>query len=624
MPFLTQNRILFPLRLLIESIVSQSRIKKKILKFLLIIGIIPLILLGSITIYLVNRTHRIDIAHLERTIISEKASEIEKFLNETIGLFQLQVAFKEYAEIKLDHQNFLLERILEENPYLEEVSFISLSGKETSRKVRSQETNLELRDRSSDGAFILAKEGKDYFGPVKFEKNLPIITIASPVINRENQIIAVLAGKVNLKLIQESVSTVNLGNSGYLYITDKEGNIIAHSKNLAIGESFKNLKIISDVLSGRERNGLRGEDIYKSFWGEKVIGAGNLLKNLQWAIIAEWPLNDAQKVVGIILFQFFVFLIITLMLIIVIASFMAFQLVRPVEILKRGAKEIGEGKLDTRILLQTGDEIEELGQSLNKMAENLKQLEKLHELKLKAKYLAEALLKERELSKIKDQFLTVASHQFLTPLSVIGWSLESLKTETDMPTVFKESFLAIDQSRKDLLNILDDLLTISEIGFNYRKTAGKIVSLESLVRSNIEKFKQAIAEKKLDVVIKVLSTNTDVEAEELILAKAINQLIDNAIIYSHDGGKITITIESDGVSVKFTIHDEGIGVPKDEQLFIFKEFFRAKNAVSKKNVGTGLGLFIVKIIINGHGGKVGFESEEDKGSVFYFTLPSVS
>jgi signal transduction histidine kinase len=624
MPSLTQNKIFTTSRFLIESIFSQSRIKKKFLKFFLIIGILPLILLGSITIYLVNRTHRIDVANLERTIISEKASEIEKFINETIGLFQLQVAFKEYAEIKLDHQNFLLERMIEENPYLEEVSFISLSGKETSRKVRFQETNLELRDRSSDEAFILVKEGKDYFGPVRFEKNIPIITIASPVINRENQIIAVLAGKVNLKPIQESVSNTRLGNTGYLYITDKEGNIIAHSKNLAIGKNFKNLKIVSDVLSGKERNGLKDEDIYKSFWEEKVIGAGNLLKNLQWAIIAEWPLEDAQRVVDIILSQFFVFLIITLMFIILIASFMALQLVRPIEILKKGAQEIGEGKLDTKVLLQTGDEIEELGQSLNKMAENLKQLEKLHELKLKTKYLAKALSKERELSKIKDQFITVVSHQFLTPLSVIGWSLESLKIEADIPAVFKEPFLAIDQSRKDLLAILDDLLTISEIGFNYKKTAGKIISLEDLLRSNMEKFKQAIVEKNLNVIIKVLSANTNVEAEELILAKAINQLIDNAITYSHDGGKIMVTIESDGANVKFTIRDEGIGIPKDEQSFIFKEFFRAKNAVLKKNVGTGLGLFIVKTIIEGHGGKVGFESEENKGSTFYFILPSVS
>jgi signal transduction histidine kinase len=610
------------LKNLTESIFSSSRLKRKFLRFFFIAGFLPLFLMGMASMYLVNRTHRIDVANLERTLISQQAAEIEKFISEAIGLFQLQVGFKEYAEIALEHQHFLLERMLEANSYLDEVAFISLGGKETSRIVREKGLVSDLRDRSKDKAFNVAKEGRDYFGPVKFGPKGPQVTVASRVLNRENQIISVLAGEVNLKPIQESLERVRLGNTGYLYIVDGEGKVIAHSQNLGISENIKNLGIVGEVLAGVSRNGLSSKDIYVSQWGKRVIGAGNLLSPLGWAMIAEWPLDDAQQVVGMIFGQLFWFSLAAFLLVIALAGFVSRQLMRPISLLKEGAARIGEGKFDYRISVRTGDEIEELGHSLNKMAVSLSQLEELHEIKLRVQYLAEALAKEKELSKIKDQFITTASHQLLTPLSVMGWSVESLKGEIGFSKSIQESIAALDKSRKDLLLIAQDLLTISEIGFSYKKAAGKIISLEKLVRATVEKFKNEIELKNLHLTIKVSNKNTDVNAEEFILGRAIEQLLDNAITYSHEGGNIMIALERDENEVRFSIRDEGIGIPKDEHPLVFKEFFRARNAVSKKNVGTGLGLFIVKTIIEGHGGKIGFESEEGKGSTFYFSLPA--
>jgi signal transduction histidine kinase len=616
--FLLQSKFLRILN--ISKIAApQSRIRKKFLRFFLGAGILPLVLMGFISLYLVDRTHRIDIANLERTIISEKAVEIEKFINEAVGLFRLQVAYEEYAEISIKDQEFLLGRMLEENPYLEEVSFISLSGEETSKKIKSG-NEVKLSQRILDNAFIFAKDGKDYFGPVEFEKDGPKIKISSPVLNRKNQIIAVLSGKINLRPIQESISNTILGSTGYIYLTDKDGNVILHSKNSWIGKNIKNLKIVSDVLGGIERDGLGREDLYLNIEGEKVFGAGNLLKNLNWAIIAEWPFEDAQKVVGAIVIQFISWTSLALILVFFVSGILALQLIKPITILKNSAKEIGEGKFDTRIYVKTGDEIEELAHSINKMAENLKQLEELRELKLRAQFLAEALAKERELSKIKDQFITVASHQLLTPLSVIGWSIESLKMESLSEDV-RQHLVALSKGREDLLAIVDDLLTISEIGFNYKNSSDKKVLIEDVVRKSIDKFKKRIEEKKLNIFLEMPEEKLYIRADEIILSKAIDQIVDNSITYSHDGGRIWIKIEKDFNNIKISIRDEGIGIPKEEQSFVFKEFFRAKNSVIKKNVGTGLGLFIVKTIIEGHGGKVSFESEENKGTTFFVYLP---
>lgn len=583
--------------------------------------------MGLAGVNLINRTHRIDVSNLERTVISQKAAEAEKFINEVMGLFQLQVGFKEYAEIELSQQVFLAERMLEENPYLEEVSFIGLDGKETSKATRAGRESKNLKDQGQNPNFLTAKSGADYFGTVKFTSPPaqagagPTVTVASPIINREGQIISVLSGEVNLRPIQESVSNVLLGNTGYLYITDPAGSIIAHSRNIDIGKNIKETQIVNDILGGKTRNGLERKDIYTGYWGERVIGAGNLARPLNWAIIVEWPLDDAQQVVAAMVAELARFSFIALLFVFVISSFVALQLTRPISKLKEGAGLIGEGKFDYRIKLRTGDELEELGHSLNKMAESLGGLEELHELRLKTQYLAESLAKEKELSKLKDQFITVASHQLLTPLSVIGWTVEGLRDPSLTREMLKEGVKAVEQSRRDLLAISQDLLTISEIGFGYRKTGGKTVSLEKLVKSAVDKFKSKIAEKKLNLEIKPLSKNTDIDADEFTLEKAVEALVDNAITYSNDGGRIEIELTSDDSEVRFSIKDEGIGIPKDDEPLVFKEFFRAKNAVSKKNVGTGLGLFIVKTIVRGHGGKISFESEENKGATFRFTLP---
>ena len=107
------------------------------------------------------------------------------------------------------------------------------------------------------------------------------------------------------------------------------------------------------------------------------------------------------------------------------------------------------------------------------------------------------------------------------------------------------------------------------------------------------------------------------------LSAVFDNLYDNAITYSKAGGKVSVTLVSEGDRIHFSIADRGIGIPQKDKDLIFTQFFRATNAISMKNVGTGLGLFICKTVIEGHGGKIWFESDEDKGTVVHFILPTV-
>lgn len=479
-----------------------------------------------------------------------------------------------------------------------------------------------LEDQSMHPKFLAAKDGRDYIGAVydDAENNGTFVTLAAPVKNARGEIIAVLAAEMDLKEVAQSVGSVTLGNSGYVYVVDPEGHIVANSRAESSPSLLGESDVVRDVLSGATRTGLASNDTYRSAWGERVIGAGYRLPRTGWAVVVEWPFRDAQKVVGTMLGQVAQFSLGTFFLVAILAGIVAWQLIQPITALKEGAKTIGEGKFDYRVSIRTGDEIEELGHSLNKMAASLKQLEELREIKLKAQYLAEALAKEQELSKLKDQFITVASHQLLTPLSVIGWSVDSLR-DTEEKRVIAEGLRAIDAGRQDLLAITHDLLTISEIGFRYKNTKRERVSLEALTKKVTGTLEAKARSKGITVSVILKTADVTLEGDPFVLEKALEALVDNATTYSNDAGRVSIEISGDEHEARFSIKDEGIGIPKNEQPLVFEEFFRAKNAISKKNVGTGLGLFIVKTIIEGHGGKIAFESEENKGSTFSFSLP---
>lgn len=613
------------IKVFLKNIFSPSRLRKKFLFFFFVVGLIPLILMGLIGLYIVDKTHRIDVAALEKQLADFKTTEIQKFIGDIVGMFQLRVGYEEYAEIKLSDQQSIADKMLEESPSLTEVSFINILGKETVKSSRGKKPEeIILFDQSTNPKFIAAINGEDYFSQISYTPKGPVINVASPVYNRKNQIIAVLSGEVNLSEIQNRFTETKLGNTGYLYLVDQNGTIIAHSKKLDLGKNIISQTIVSDILNNKERTGLEKNAIYQSQWNERVIGSGYLIPKLNWGIVVEWPLNDAQKVVGLMIAQLAQFSLGTLILIVILASLVALNLIKPISTLKEGAKIIGAGNFDYRIKLRTGDEIEELGHSLNRMAINLKELEELKEIKLRAQYLAESLKKEKELSQLKNQFITVASHQLNTPLSVINWSLESMKEPKASKKIIQEGISTIDQSRRDILAMTNDLLTLSEVGFRYQKTKSEINDIKELTKRLIERYKPQINLKKLNINLETKIENTEADIDVWAMEKVIENLLDNAVSYSHDKGNIEIEIGGDNQQLTFKIKDYGIGIPKQDQTSIFKEFFRARNVTAKKNVGTGLGLFIAKNFIEGHKGKIWFESEENKGTTFYFQIPRIT
>lgn len=232
--------------------------------------------------------------------------------------------------------------------------------------------------------------------------------------------------------------------------------------------------------------------------------------------------------------------------------------------------------------------------------------------------------REKAIEKMKSEFVSIAAHQLRTPLSAIKWTLR-LVLDQDFGSISSQQAEILQkgyQSNERMINLVNDLLNVARIEegrFIYKFTR---ISFVSLIKETIDALQSLIKIKNVAVKFNGSKGATlEIMGDQEKIKLAIQNLIENALNYSPAGSCVTISLKYDKIGLVFGVTDKGMGVPKDQQSRLFTKFFRGNNAVKMETEGTGLGLFIVKNIIEGHGGKVWFKSEEGKGSVFYFSLP---
>jgi PAS domain S-box-containing protein len=233
------------------------------------------------------------------------------------------------------------------------------------------------------------------------------------------------------------------------------------------------------------------------------------------------------------------------------------------------------------------------------------------------------ITKEREVDRMKTEFISLASHQLRTPLASIKWYTEMLLNGDAGPLSSDQTELAksVSESSQIMSEIVGALLNISRIELGKIALSPKLIDLKKLINACVKEVEIKYTQKKQTLSINIPENFPNVPLDVELIKQVYLNLLTNAIKYSPNGGVIIISVSRNNNEFISTISDNGYGIPKLQQDKVFKKFFRADNVVKKETEGTGLGLYLVKAIVESSKGKIWFESEEGKGTKFLFSLP---
>ncbi len=238
-------------------------------------------------------------------------------------------------------------------------------------------------------------------------------------------------------------------------------------------------------------------------------------------------------------------------------------------------------------------------------------------------YLARDVTEEREVEQMKENFISIVSHEVRTPMAVILGLTELLALPNIERSEQEEWLTAINQEALRLRTVLNDMQSISHIKDGALELSLEEVELKELIE-RVAKVSQLQYRSHHEVEINFDIDNTTVLADRGKVTQVLTNLIGNAIKYTPEDGQIKIRVgmrPNQASQLYISITDQGIGIPKSEQHKVFSRFFRSTNTRQKGIGGTGLGLAITQHLVKLMGGTVWFESEENEGSTFYFSLP---
>ncbi len=232
--------------------------------------------------------------------------------------------------------------------------------------------------------------------------------------------------------------------------------------------------------------------------------------------------------------------------------------------------------------------------------------------------LRQALEEQKELSALKTRFITMASHEFRTPLTIItsSTSLMELSIEKMAPEQRAKHFTKIQTSVKQIVELLDDVLMIGQAEAGSLELKSEPLDLENFCRDIVDEMNAASPHQ---IIYSCADACSDILADKKLLRQIVTNLLSNALKYSPESSPVYLNLLCHSGQAKLEVKDAGIGIPEECQSHLFDAFYRAKNVGKIK--GTGLGLAIVEKAVELHGGSIQFESKVGSGTTFTVTLP---
>lgn len=390
------------------------------------------------------------------------------------------------------------------------------------------------------------------------------------------------------------------GGGGRILITSPSGTVQVDSYSTLNGRRI-DIREVTEVLTGVKDSSYGYHKIHReeggSFWSlyctSAVVHDGKIIGS----VVSSQNIEDVLARTTTIKFQYIGVFLGALVLVILAAYLSTNHISKPLEELKDGAIRVASGDFSIRMKMKGKDEIAQVGHAFDYMTQKLENVDAQ-----------------------RSEFVSNASHELKTPMASMKILTESLLYQDGIPEEVYKDFLTDINTEIDRLTLLiNDLLYLTKME-NEELHNVKAISLVKLVEGAVRQVRPIADQKEIELTFEY-GDNQKVECDALRLRQAVGNLIDNAVKYTPQGGRVEVYVYFAGGYATVTVKDTGVGISKEQLPHIFDRFYRVDKARARVTGGTGLGLHIVQRIALKHGGRVEVESEPGKGSAFRFIIP---
>jgi two-component system, NtrC family, sensor kinase len=633
---------------------------------ILFIGLVAaaLLLNAGIEVAFTYREHQAMLERLQGDKADAAAQRIAQFVSE----IERQIGWTtqgQWATGSVDQRRFDYVRLLRQVPAITELKQLDAAGKEQLKVSRlAMDVVASGADYSQDALFTDALAHKISFSPVYFRnESEPYLTIAIAGSGRNPGVTVV---EVNLKLIWDVIRELRIGRSGYAYVVDRHGRLIAHP-DISLVLRNTSFAMLPQVAAGlREMGGAASappvESAEMNLAGEHVLSAHATLPPLGWLVFVELPRTEALEPLLESIMRTAAVLLAGLVLAALVAWFMVRRMVGPIRLLQAGAARIGAGDLDSRINVRTGDELESLADQFNTMAGQLQQsyaglerkvaerTKELHQSLQELKATQANLIQAEKMASL-GQLTAGIAHEIKNPLNFVNnFATLSVDLLRELKETAAPGFAALSADQRAEVEDVSAMLTsnlekITEHGKradgivkgmleHSRGSSGerRMVDLNALVEEALNlAYHGARARDQSFTIALERDLEHDLKPVEVVpqdITRVLLNLFNNGFYAARSrqqtdakpGFEPTLRVVTHQLdsAVEIRVRDNGIGIPAEIRDKLFQPFFTTKPT----GEGTGLGLSIsYDIVTQQHGGSITVDSRVGEYSVFTVRLP---
>jgi len=457
---------------------------------------------------------------------------------------------------------------------------------------------------SDSDAYKKILNNEEYTGDILIE-GIGYVTRMKPLLDKDKRVIGAIGigNKVLNNYLEETLSNIKLGKTGYAYILDSEGNVIIHPSDE--GKNVSDYDFVQKMYS--TKNGT----IEYTYNGVKKVAYYQYFEPWNWYIVTTADYDELNASSKSILTTTIVIGLIIILFGGIIALFLTNTLVKPINKLKSCMEIAGKGDLTVRCDIDSKDEIGILANSFNNMlAENQRLLEETV-----------------QYDKLKTEFIANMSHELRTPLNIIFSAAQLFdvlisKGENLNTDKIRNYTSSIKQNCNRLLRLVNNLIDVTKIDSGYMELE---LRNENIVQA-AEEITQSTAE-YVQYMSRTIIFDTDEEEKVMAfdpekLERILLNLISNATKFTNPGDKINVTLYDKGDHVIISVKDTGRGIPEEKLSQLFQRFKQIDHLLSRSHEGSGIGLSLVKALVEMHEGTIEVKSKYGEGTEFIICLPA--